>query len=235
MPQPYFRFKQFTVYHDRCAMKVSTDACLFGAWCAEALRADPPANLLDIGAGTGLLSLMIAQQCPTRIEAVEIDSEAAAQAARNVAAAPFDGITIREGDVLELPLGQYACIVSNPPFYENEISTQDPARQVAHHSGGLRWPALFSFLKRHLTGGGNAFLLLPYKRRADLLKLATGNGLHLQALATVHPTPGHAPARLLVRLGLDASTLREEVIHIKVGEYYSERFTELLKPYYLYL
>ncbi|WP_345255318.1 tRNA1(Val) (adenine(37)-N6)-methyltransferase [Flaviaesturariibacter amylovorans] len=235
MAQPFFRFKQFTIRHDRCAMKVTTDACLFGAWCAEALRSGPPVELLDIGTGTGLLSLLIAQQCDVRIDAVEIDPEAEAQAAENIAAAPFGAIRIIGGDILATPLPQYGAIVSNPPFYESEIEPEGGARSIAHHSGGLRWAPLFAFLKAHLKESGTAFLLLPYKRRGDLARLLQEQDLSVQAVATVHPTPGHEAARLMVRLGHESATVQEEVIYIKEGDGYSPRFVDLLRPYYLYL
>src|SRR5689334_19640143 len=138
MPNPYFRFKQFTVFHDRCAMKVTTDACLFGAWCAQEIQClqPVPRHLLDIGTGTGLLCLLIEQKNELPIEAVEIDPDAAQQARENVAASPWKHkIQIHHADILSChPEQEFDCIVSNPPFYENELASQQDQKNLAHHS-----------------------------------------------------------------------------------------------------
>src|SRR4051812_47572749 len=105
MPNSYFKFKQFTVYHDRCAMKVTTDACFFGAWAAKELleSTNIATNLLDIGTGTGLLSLMIAQKNDLLIDAVEIDKEAAEQAKENISSSPWKkNIHIFNQDITKL-------------------------------------------------------------------------------------------------------------------------------------
>src|SRR5215213_7485932 len=103
MPNSFFKFKQFTVHHDRCAMKVTTDACVFGAWSAEEIRHLDPKQILDIGVGSGLLSLMIAQKNEAAIDAVEIDKEAAEQARENIQASPWkDHIHVTNENVLHL-------------------------------------------------------------------------------------------------------------------------------------
>src|SRR5687768_1369738 len=124
MPNPYFQFKRFTVHHGRCAMKVTTDSCLFGSWCAEEIRKDnkPDDALLDIGTGTGLLSLIIAQKNDCLIDAVEIDTATAEQAKENLNASPFkEKIFIYNQDILKFKNRLYDVIISNPPFYEKEI------------------------------------------------------------------------------------------------------------------
>jgi len=142
MGNPYFRFKQFMVYQDRCAMKVTTDACLFGAWCAMEIENAKLKikNVLDIGAGTGLLSLMAAQRNRhITIDAVEIENEAAAQAQSNIEASPWrDRIHLYATDIRSFQsLVKYDAIISNPPFYEKEIVSADREKNTAHHSTDL--------------------------------------------------------------------------------------------------
>src|SRR5882724_8546870 len=123
MANTYFQFKQFTIHQDRCAMKVTTDACLFGAWATVGIRKLAPEakTILDIGSGTGLLSLMIAQQCDVLIDAVEIDKAAAAQAKENSTASPWkEKIMVIEGDIRYMaryPINRYDIVICNPPFY----------------------------------------------------------------------------------------------------------------------
>jgi tRNA1Val (adenine37-N6)-methyltransferase len=150
MPNPYFRFKQFTVYHDRTAMKVTTDACLFGAWSSEIINKGLFAkdNALEIGAGTGLLSLMVAQKNNITIDAVEIDASASQQAAENIVASPWkERISIHHSDILRFDNHKkYDCIFSNPPFYENEIDSINDKKNLAHHGLGLKLDVLFEIM-----------------------------------------------------------------------------------------
>ena len=125
MGNPYFRFKRFTVWHDRCAMKVGTDGVLLGAWCSVPTTAG--ARVLDVGCGTGLIALMLAQRTPAtvQVDGVEIDAAAAAQAAENVARSEWcDRIEIYPADFTawaQTTHHRYARIVSNPPYFENSL------------------------------------------------------------------------------------------------------------------
>jgi tRNA1Val (adenine37-N6)-methyltransferase len=235
MANPFFRFKQFTIFHDRSAMKVTTDACLFGAWCAAQLEGIEGAKALDIGTGTGLLSLMIAQKCALHIDAVEIDEDAAIQAAENRTAAGFENISILQGDVLKLDLPRYRIIFSNPPFYDREIASAQAGKRVAHHGDGLAWEDLFTFIQNHLSDDGTAFLLLPYKRRKDLDLLLSKHTFHLSQEVTVQPTPAGAPSRLMIAFGKQGTCLKKEHMIIADEGGYTKRFSALLKDYYLYL
>src|SRR5882724_12429409 len=122
MSNHFFQFKQFTIHQDHCAMKVTTDASLFGAWAEESVRSREPGvrNILDIGTGTGLLSLMLAQRINADIDAIEIDEAAAEQAIENTEASAWkERITVINADAKNYSFPKkYDCIISNPPFYE---------------------------------------------------------------------------------------------------------------------
>lgn len=238
MPNPYFRFKQFTVYHDRCAMKVTTDGCLFGAWCA-ALLENKEGKALDIGTGTGLLSLMVAQKTSLEVDAVELDAEAAAQAAQNIAQSPWNNrIRVHHSDIQHFqPAAPYPFIFSNPPFYEKEWQSDAAGRNVAHHGLGLRLGSLVSEMARLLAPEGTALLLLPFKREKEIQKVFSAGGLHAHQTITVHPSAAHPPFRLLMAVShkpADAPLNKTLFIREKEGVY-STAFTALLKDYYLYL
>ena len=244
MANPYFRFKAFTVYHDQCAMKVTTDGCLFGAWCAEELtrrteqvKGETIESLLDIGTGTGLLSLMTAQKLAVPIEAVEIDAAAAHQAIANVSQSSYkDQISVLQTDVLHLEGKHYDVILSNPPFYEKELKSGKAAKDTAHHGHRLKWGELFAAINRLLKENGLFYLLLPYKRAAELEEYVQQENLHINKCVTVAPTAAHRPIRVMVQGSREHSVITEEHIAIKHShQQYTPEFTALLRDYYLYL
>lgn len=243
MANTYFQFKQFTVHHGHCAMKVTTDACLFGAWVAETIGNRQVATnnwqMLDIGAGTGLLSLLIAQKIRGTIDAIEIDPLAAQQAGENVAASPWkENISIHNRDVLQWQSAKkYDCIVSNPPFYENELKSVKAAKNTAHHDTGLKLNDLLSFIAKHLSHDGRFFLLLPVKRSNELVELLQKNKLSVHQKCWVQQSPAHQPFRLMLEGGMkETGNINEERIAIRDEKnHYTPEFTALLKSYYLYL
>lgn len=241
MPNTFFRFKQFTIHHDRCAMKVTTDACLFGAWVAAEVQklTIAPVHFLDIGAGTGLLSLMVAQKNKGLIDAVEIDAAAAGQASENIAPSPWEArIRLTHQDVLlwNAPT-RYDCIFSNPPFYEKEIKSFASARNVAHHDEGLKLAELLSYINKHLAEEGVFFLLLPAKREKETERILQACGLFVQQKIRVAQTPKHAPFRIMIqgcRKKANPVATHTLVIKDESGAY-TQAFVSLLHDYYLYL
>ena len=239
MPNTYFQFKQFIVHHDRCAMKVTTDSCLFGAWVSEEMQSlKVESNVLDIGCGTGLLSLMVAQKNQCSIDALEIDGEAAAQAKENVAASPWqECIHIIHTDALQWKAEKkYDVIVSNPPFYEDDLKSIKQNKNIAHHSDGLRLEALLNFIKENITEDGIFFLLLPAKRINELTRLSLKADLHLHKVVSVKQTTRHHPFRIMVQGTINKRELINEEISIRNNDQqYTPEFVALLKDYYLYL
>jgi tRNA1Val (adenine37-N6)-methyltransferase len=241
MPNPYFQFKQFTVYHDRCAMKVTTDSCLFGAWCAfEIQKIKPRAHtLLDIGTGTGLLSLLIAQKNDLQIEAVEIDPDATLQAKENIASSPWkQKIQIYNSDILSFhPENKFDCIISNPPFYEKELVSQHHKRNLAHHSTQLNFSELFYVTGQKLHDNGLFFLLLPFKRGREIETLLNQNHLYIIKKVEVKQSLLHAPFRIML---MGSKQKPKEVCASTISirdkeQQYTQEFIDLLKDYYLYL
>lgn len=220
-------------------MKVCTDACLFGAWCATELAAtSTQQKLLDIGAGTGLLSLMILQKHAITIDAVEIDEAAATQARQNVAASGWQkNITVLKGDILSMDFSKsYDYIVSNPPFYENDLRSPDNKRSTAHHSHHLPMQKLIHFIANNLKENGSFCFLLPYKRNEELHQLANNNHLIIHKEVSVLQSAAHAPFRVIIKGGFEKKTIEKSTLAIASGSReYTPEFTALLKDYYLYL
>jgi tRNA1Val (adenine37-N6)-methyltransferase len=245
MGNDYFQFKQFTVWQQQCAMKVTTDSCLLGAWVSMmAVPANHPDEmvsskmaLLDIGTGTGLLSLMLAQKTTVPIEAVEIDPAAAEQARQNSEASPWgQRIRVITGDITRLLLPQqYTTIVSNPPFFENQLASPNLGRQKALHASDLSLAALLTVIDRYLHPQGTAFLMLPAYRETEITGLMVQHGLYLRQLVTVRHTSNHPPFRLLLQMGRETiAPIKSELIIRENDGGYSEAFKTLLKDYYLH-
>lgn len=236
----YFQFKQFTIRQERCAMKVTTDSCLFGAIVAKEISSFGTVNILDVGAGTGLLSLMVAQQnTDALMDAIEIDEAAAQQADENVAASPWaERIKIINGDILEFkPANLYKIIISNPPFYENQLVSPELNRQHAHHSTGLTLQQLFQQVKRLLKPDGSFFVLLPYYRMEEVISIGKEFNIYPQKHWLISQTPKHHFFRSILCFSLPFLSDHQSV-NICIEDQrnvYSTAFSELLKPYYLKL
>jgi tRNA1Val (adenine37-N6)-methyltransferase len=244
MPNHYFQFKQFTVQQEQCAMKVSTDACLFGAWVAAKIAADTTVEntvcVLDIGSGTGLLSLMLAQQVNAFISAIEIDADAAGQTTANFQASSWkDRLEVLWGDATNFSFPrQYDFIISNPPFFENDLRSADSGKNKAKHDESLRFDALLSIIHRQLKPGGRYGLLLPFHRTNYVEQLVLAKGHHLLERCLVKQTPAHPYFRTMLYCTNTTSSAIQNTSTITIKEdqnTYSPSFTDLLKGYYLYI
>ena len=248
MPNDYFQFQQFRIEQNRCAMKVSTDACLLGA----AIDLTGATRLLDIGTGTGLLALMAAQRHATvEIEAVEIDAAAAAQAAANVAASPWAGrIAVRAMSLVDYaamkpaPLAsadlRFSHIICNPPFFRQSLRSPDAARSTARHEAAdsLSFEALAAFAAELLLPAGLLTVLLPPPEMRAFEQEAAANGLHPATRLVVRHRPGSRPLRHIVgfRRAAGAALESEVVIRTAANEAaYSAAFRALLAGFYLAL
>ncbi|TND60186.1 tRNA1(Val) (adenine(37)-N6)-methyltransferase [Aeromonas dhakensis] len=228
-----FTFKQFHVEHDRCAMKVGTDGILLGAWAplGKARR------ILDIGTGSGLIALMLAQRshADCRIDAVELDKHAAQQARENAAASPWPRrVTIIESAIQGYQADPYDLIVTNPPYFVAGQSFRDPARAMARHTGALDSHALLAACDRLLTPDGQVALVVPTVMADEILCISADYDLHAVCYTAVITRAGKEANRVLLLLGrgLNRCDRGEIVIHSAEGTY-SDRYIQLTSPFYL--
>lgn len=193
-------FKQFVVHDEACGMKVGTDALLLGSWagaCKET-SAEPVSEVLDIGTGSGILALMLAQRFPTAtVHAVELEPDAAQQASENAKRSPFrDRITVhhRAFQGWEERVDLAVC---NPPFFHGHPKSQDRKRNLARHDDTLPLSALFKSVKACLTENGEFALVFPEDRASELMAVAQASGFHLWAKVTLQATEAHDVIRSL--------------------------------------
>jgi len=235
MSNQFFQFKQFRIDQQHCAMKVTTDACIQGAWTPVLPGTQ---RILDIGAGTGLLSLMMAQRTQgVTIDAVEYDNDAARQAVENITASPWrDRVHVIESDVCEYSFEhKYDLIITNPPFFNNSLLGDKSAKNKAHHTISLSYEALLRVINENLTAYGYASVLLPYPEYMLWKDLLEQNGYFEVDKLNVRHTAQSAVKRVV---GLcsrrQPDEYRETMLTIKEKENkYTAEFTKLLAPFYL--
>ncbi|MEH8016126.1 methyltransferase [Rheinheimera muenzenbergensis] len=230
-----FQCKKFYVAHDQCAMKVGTDGLLLGAFAPL-----PPAGsaILDIGAGSGLISLMLAQRSlgANLIDAVELDHAAATQAAQNVANSPWpSAVQLIRGDILTYRSDKrYRLIVSNPPFFQQALAAKDVRRQLARHNDSLPFAALLDKAAELLTDHGVFTLILPLTGAEQLITLATATGWHLAQRCEVRSTALKPAQRLLFSLGRQVQdTAHSSLIIQQADGSYTAEYKALLRDFYL--
>ena len=233
MPNPYFAFKQFTVRHDRCAMKVGTDGVLLGAWT----DLSHSRRILDIGTGTGLIALMLAQRCmDARITAIDLDSAAVEQAQENIQASPWkDRIEALQQDICTYhPNGTFDTIVSNPPYFIDSLKCPDGQRSTARHTDTLDADRLIGKVSELLTSDGRFSIILPAEQTEDLIRVAGEKGLHPSRLTWVITRPGLSPKRILMEFRKTPVTLQPDELVIELERHvYSEEYIALTKEFYL--
>jgi tRNA1Val (adenine37-N6)-methyltransferase len=227
-----FTFKQFKVEHDKCAMKVSTDGILLGAWA----NLSGAKSLLDIGTGTGLLALMCKQRQPAlSITAVEIDEAAYKQAQQNIASSPWPNITVKHTTIQTFKQAlPFDIVISNPPYFNHSLKGLNDARNTARHTDRLSFDELIHAYMR-LSHKHSCFnVILPTTEAGIFIELAKQNGLYLNAHCQVKTTPSKAFSRSLMRFSL-VNTLPELAsLCIKdENNRYSDDYIALCKGFYL--
>lgn len=234
MSNQYFQFRQFTIVQDKCAMKVSTDACIQGAYTPIA---DGIKRALDIGTGTGLLSLMLAQRNERiTIDAVELDALAAGQAKENAATSSFGNrVHILEGDIVTFaPSFEYDLIICNPPFFTNSLLGDTAQRNMARHTLTLTYRQLLEAIIRLLADDGTASVLLPFSQQQQWEQLVRANDLYLHRRLFVKPYQHHSHNRVISILSKHtASCIDEELVIYRAQNSYTPEAIALLSPFYV--
>lgn len=218
-------------------MKVSTEACILGAWFAN--QHNDFKNVLDIGSGTGLLMLVLAQKWPEKIHGIEIDTKAATQLKENILQSPWnERCLVYNGDIrtYSLPV-VYDFIISNPPFYEKQLESPSDTVNMARHSNSLTLEELIKAIDKNLSSDGSFGIILPIDRAIYFEKLSIDNGFYLMQKLNISHSPAHAPFRSVMHFNRktgNPSVIHQLVIRDGKGKY-TDEFTGLLKDYYLYL
>lgn len=198
-----FSFRQFSVAHDRCAMKVGTDGVLLGAWASLPTSDTCLPHILDVGTGTGLIALMLAQRCPAAaIDAIDIVPDAVSQADENFVRSPWaNRLSVHLCALQDYnPSTRYQRIVSNPPYFVNSLKNPDKARETARHTDTLLYCDLIAHSARLLTDDGHLCLILPIEAESEIISLAAEHHLHPTRICYVRTTPRKAPKRILLDL-----------------------------------
>lgn len=230
---PFFKFRQFTVFHDKCAMKVGTDGSMLGAW-TDTSNAQ---FALDIGTGSGVLALMIAQKNEKLlVDAIDIDNGAIEQAEINIQNSPFaNRINCIQTSIQDYhPDKKYDLIISNPPYFVETLKSPNQQRAIARHADSLPAQELIQHASFLLNKNGRLSLIYPYSYKSELQSLAEQFGFYISRITNVFPTPESEPKRILIELSKKEAITVENDLIIETERYvYSDDFKTLVKDFYI--
>jgi tRNA1Val (adenine37-N6)-methyltransferase len=234
-----FQFKEFTIHQDKTAMKVGTDGVLLGAWC---VIDNYPDTILDIGAGTGIISLMLAQRCDAMtIDAVELDESAYEQTVQNFEDSDWGdrlygyNASFQEfANEIAEEAETYDLIVSNPPFYTDDYETENTARNKARFTSALSFNELLVGVSKIISENGVFTTIIPYKEEANFVKLAAKNNLFLHRVCHVRGTETAEVKRSLLEFSLHSRERIATALTIEISRHhYTQEYINLTKDFYL--
>lgn len=227
-----FNFQQFSIKQDHCAMKVGIDSVLLGAW-SPITQAH---NILDIGTGTGILALMMAQRSEAKIDAVEIDSAAFLQAQDNIKNSTFhDRIHCHNSSIQDFKSQlSYNLIISNPPYFEDSLQSDDKTRNIARHNDSLNLDDLCAKAAQLLASKGTFAIILPYSSLEKIKITANHHQLHLSHITEIKGKEHKPPNRVLICMQKEETTTLGDTLTVysERGRYTKE-FQELTQDFYL--
>jgi tRNA1Val (adenine37-N6)-methyltransferase len=240
MSEKSFKFKQFTIAHEKCQMKVGTDGVLLGAWTSPD---NSVTNILDVGTGSGLIALMLAQKTSgnVRIEALDFDPAACEQARENIHNSPWKNkVSVVNSTIQEYAQNstkRFDLIVSNPPYFELSSNPLNNTQNTAKHAVTLTLEELTNAFPRLLTSRGTLCIILPINHEVTFLKLAQNIGLNCCRKMYVKPNYYKPYERILMQFSLSINQIRkaDDVILIEKENrhQYSDKYEQLTKDYYL--
>lgn len=234
MSNPYFQFKQFTVWHDKCAMKVGTDGVLLGAWTSV----QNAHKILDVGTGTGLVALMLAQRSlpDADIVALEIDETAAGQARDNVTRSPWkERVEVVQADFRSYQSSdKFDVVVSNPPYFVDSLECPDRQRNAARHNDSLTYEELLEGVAGLLAEDGAFTIVIPVDVADRVKMIAAVKNLYAVRQLNVITKPGGVPKRTLITFTFsNQECVVEELLTELARHQYSEEYIALTREYYL--
>lgn len=231
-----FKFKEFNINQDRCAMKVGTDGVLLGAWVS---LKNTPTSILDIGAGTGLIALQMAQRSYAEtIDAIELDNDAYEQCVENFEASQWaDRLFCYHASLQEFAEEleeTYDLIISNPPFYTEDVSTGNESRDKARQNSSLPFEELLEGVKKLLSNKGSFATIIPFKEEKKILKLAMNFDLYANQITHVQGNPDSEIKRSLLQFSFLETRIQKNELVIEIGRHqYTKAYQELTAPFYL--
>jgi tRNA1Val (adenine37-N6)-methyltransferase len=227
-----FEFKYFTVNQERSALKVGTDSMLLGAL----LDADTPKRCLDLGAGSGVLSLMTCQQYPNiSVDAIEIDLPSHQDCKENFGNSAWsENLNAILGDYLAYSfMGSYDLIVSNPPFYFEYSDKINKVNSRTKHISKALFIEFFTCAQRLLSGEGRFWLILPYGHLDLITKCAEQYGLYIYSMTTIHAKPSKPNSRIVICLSKKETTPRKQALTVRNDDNtYTKRYINLTKEFH---
>ena len=223
---PVFRFKQFNINDEDCAMKIGTDAVLLGSWT----KVSNEKRILDIGTGCGVLAMMLAQKSQALIDAIEIDTEAATRAEDNFKNSPWnDRLNLfckALADFVQLAPVPYDMVISNPPFFVKSLKSPSYSKNIARHDLLLPPEQLAKSVDMILNVGGRFNLILPFSQEKDFVEMCAQNHLYPVQITRVIPITGKGTNRVLLSLMKGNSNLKcsenELIIRVNSSDYSSD-------------
>lgn len=239
MRNPYFRFKQFAIRHDLCAMKVGTDGVLLGAWARASITSDEePFHVLDIGTGSGLIAMMLAQRYKASvISGIDIDEASAQQARDNVKEAGMDkqiNISLKDFTAMQDDGYTYDLIVSNPPFYTEDTISGNTARDNARHCSSLPFKTLIAGASHMMSQHGLLAVIIPYSAAQDFIATCAEHKLYLSRRTDVKSTEKKCFNRTLLEFGkMPKATETSTLTLYDEGNKRSAEYESLTKDFYL--